>query len=145
MPRIKMSLTTEGWKEDTAIVNMMRKYALKKLGYIATRALINKIEFINVMGFTLMIHRWLFTSGNIDILWPIFQLIGVFASPPSFTLPVEIVSVLVLFLFHWSPPVPIILCYLLEIWPCVVFIDFLNTFYDKACQKAQLYWSSSCL
>ena len=52
---------------------------------------------------------------NINIVRSIVQLVDVFASLPYFTLPVEIVIVLVLFLFHWSLPVPMILYALLEV------------------------------
>ena len=53
-----------------------------------------------------------------------FQLIDVFASLPSLTLPVELVFVLVFFLFHRSLPVPIIMHYLLEIFTFSFFWTF---------------------
>ena len=72
----------------------------KKRGSIDPHALIKTRKFINVMGFPVIIQRRGIDSWNINIVWKIVQLVYVFASILSFNLPVEIVFVLVLFLFH---------------------------------------------
>ena len=82
---------------------------------IAPRALIKTRKFSTVMGFPGIIHRWGLASWNINVAWPIFRLIDVFVSLLSLTLPVELIFVLFLFLFHLSPHVPIHMSALLEI------------------------------
>ena len=134
-PHIKTSLTVEGWKKHTAIRNVMEKYAKKQVS-IAQRGLVKTSTFITVVDFSDMIHRWELASWNINIVWPSVQLVGVFDSIPHFSLPVEIVFVLVFFLFRWSLFVPILTSALLEMFhffywhsPFIQLIctDFLHT------------------
>ena len=84
-----------------------RKRCHKKWGFIAPHTLINKRNFITVMGFSGIIQRWGIPSWNINILWTFVQLIYVFSSIISFTLPVELVCVLIFVLLQLSHPVPI--------------------------------------
>ena len=72
-------------------------------------------NFITVICFSGMEHRLIIASWIMNIPWPNFQLIYVFASLISFTLPVELVLVLVFLLFHWSLHVPIIMYAIFEI------------------------------
>ena len=110
----KLRLTVAGWNKDTAIGNATEKYATKRQGSIDPHALINTRVFITVMGFTEIIQKWGIASWNINIVWTNIQLIDRFSSLIYFTLPVELVFVLVLFLFHWSPPVTIPMSDILE-------------------------------
>ena len=72
----------------------------KKLGSVPPRGLIKTRTFIAVVDFSGMIHRLGLASWNINIVWPSVQLVGVFDSIPHFSLPVEIVFVLVFFLLY---------------------------------------------
>ena len=109
------------------------KKMLLKWGFIAPRALIKTRIFITVIFFPGIIQRWGLASWTIDILQPFIQLIGVFASLLSFTLPVELVFVLVFFLFHWSHPVPIPMSALLENLTLCCFYWLFESMWWQAC------------
>ena len=100
-PLIRTRLTVAGWKEDTDLGKVMKKYSTKRRGFITPRALIKTRDSITVVFFPGIIQRWGLASCNINIVWPNIQLIDVFAFLISFTLPVEIVFVIIIFLFHW--------------------------------------------
>ena len=78
-----------------------------------------------------MIHRLGLASWNINIVWPSVQLVGVFDSIPHFSLPVEIVFVLVFFLLYWSLTGTIIPYDLIEILISCYFYWRLNSYDDR--------------
>ena len=121
------------------------KKCYKKWGFIAPLVLLKTRNFITVVSFPEVIQRWVISSWNINILWPFVQLVDVFASLLSFTSPVEIVFVLVFFLFHWSHPVPIPMSAMLEIVNVSCFYWLFKCMWWQPCQTAQLYWPYSCL
>ena len=63
-----MWLSLVGWKGDTAVGNMIKKYATKKQGYIAPHALIRARNFMIVMVFPGLIQRQVFYSWKINII-----------------------------------------------------------------------------
>ena len=114
IPWKKTSFVVAGWKEDTALVKMIKKYTTKIRGSIAPRDLIKTRNFITFIGFSWFIHIRVLASWNINIVWNkysdgwcVFHLL-------SFKLPVELAFVLVFFLFNFSLTVPISISALLE-------------------------------
>ena len=92
----------------------MEKDTTKRRVSISPHAMIKTRNSITDMGFPGSIHRRGLDSWNIKIAQKNIQFIFVFVSLLSFNLPVEIVLVLVFFLFHWSLHVPIPMFDLLE-------------------------------
>ena len=77
------------------------------------------------MGFTGIIQIQGISPCNINITWKKYSFYCCVCLPPSFYLPVEIVFVILLFLFHYLLFQSLyLIC--LKYWPCIVFVDYLN-------------------
>ena len=68
-----------------------KKDAKKRQGSIALHVLIRARYFVIVIGFPLLIQRQVFFLGTSSFYVTIFDLVVVFVSLPSFTLPVELI------------------------------------------------------
>ena len=70
-----------------------KKICKENPGSISPHDLIKTSNFITVMFFPVMVQRLIISSCNIKNVGPIVRLVDVFASLPSFTLPVDLVFV----------------------------------------------------
>ena len=131
MPWRKMYLTVSVWKEDTDLVKNYDKRYCKKWAYTDPHALIKTRKVITVMGFQVYFRDKDLIHITSTFYGPKMQIVGVFVSIISFTLSVELVFVLVLFLFHWFLPVSILVYALLGIFKLYIFADCFNACDDS--------------
>ena len=143
IPLRKTILYMSRLKEDTALVDTMKKYAFLKTGFIIIRVLITTGKFTIVIDFTEKIQIWVLPPFNTNIVWNIVQMIGVFESLISFTSPVELVFAIFLLLFHWSHPIQIPMFDMLENLTLSFFNWRFEFMWWYPFQTALLYWLSS--
>ena len=107
-----------GCTDDTVVGNMIKKYATKRQGYIAPRALIRRRYFIIVVGFPGLVQRQGLASWNINILCHHF-FSWLLCLSPFHTL-LYLLNLFCACFLHVS-----------LITTCFVFVDFLNSCDDS--------------
>ena len=116
----------------------------KKLGSITPRGLFIR-GFITAIDLSERIRIWGLSLLNTNIVWSFVKFIGVFDSLLSITLHVEIMFLLVLFLFSWYDSVQIFLYCLLETFTLSCCYCICECKWLHPCYTAILFWLSSCL